>query len=470
MGAAQPGRNDRCPCGSGKKYKQCCLRAEEADLSTWHQLRHAEGRLVNTLFPMALDLWGKKGFEDAQRRFYDGVGAPEYANEDREFESLFTTWYAYTYTPKPRRGKRPELSAAQQLLANATDLSDIERRFLTEAVAEPTSFQLITAVTPASSIDIEDLLTGTTRHVLERTASQTVKRGGIVFGRAITVNGVSVLSGMGTALLPPSWRIEIGRMREAFEEAAGTLTRERVLLLDDVLRRYYLSVADQIFNPPLPTLSNTDGDPFSPTTLHYTLHCSPEDALLALRSLNLHVDDDDAIENRVDRRGQLRAFSIEWTKAGNTVHKNWDNTILGHIEVDGSALTANVNSNRRATRLRKQLEKRLGSFAALQQIVTEPVEAMMEKARATRGITAAAEPEDVDPETTAAFLDQQWDEWLDSPIPALDNRTPREAVKTGEGRLRVEALLDEFEWTGGAQAAPVERLRAALALSVRGER
>ena len=24
------GRNDPCPCGSGKKYKQCCLRAEEA--------------------------------------------------------------------------------------------------------------------------------------------------------------------------------------------------------------------------------------------------------------------------------------------------------------------------------------------------------------------------------------------------------------------------------------------------------
>ena len=23
-----PGRNEPCPCGSGKKYKQCCLRKE----------------------------------------------------------------------------------------------------------------------------------------------------------------------------------------------------------------------------------------------------------------------------------------------------------------------------------------------------------------------------------------------------------------------------------------------------------
>ena len=22
---AEPGRNDPCPCGSGKKYKQCCI-------------------------------------------------------------------------------------------------------------------------------------------------------------------------------------------------------------------------------------------------------------------------------------------------------------------------------------------------------------------------------------------------------------------------------------------------------------
>jgi tetratricopeptide (TPR) repeat protein len=27
---AKPGRNDRCPCGSGKKYKACCLTKDEA--------------------------------------------------------------------------------------------------------------------------------------------------------------------------------------------------------------------------------------------------------------------------------------------------------------------------------------------------------------------------------------------------------------------------------------------------------
>jgi hypothetical protein len=28
---AKPGRNDPCPCGSGKKYKKCCLTNDEAE-------------------------------------------------------------------------------------------------------------------------------------------------------------------------------------------------------------------------------------------------------------------------------------------------------------------------------------------------------------------------------------------------------------------------------------------------------
>ena len=48
---AKPGRNDRCPCGSGKKYKQCCLtkddeaeRQEMAEAQASRDQREAERR------------------------------------------------------------------------------------------------------------------------------------------------------------------------------------------------------------------------------------------------------------------------------------------------------------------------------------------------------------------------------------------------------------------------------------------
>jgi hypothetical protein len=31
--AAKPGRNDRCPCGSGKKYKNCCAEKQARKMS-----------------------------------------------------------------------------------------------------------------------------------------------------------------------------------------------------------------------------------------------------------------------------------------------------------------------------------------------------------------------------------------------------------------------------------------------------
>jgi len=40
---------------------------------------------------------------------------------------------------------------------------------------------------------------------------------------------------------------------------------------------------------------------------------------------------------------------------------------------------------------------------------------------------------------------KHWETWLDSKIPALKNKTPRQAAKTEEGRERLEALLLDFE-------------------------
>ena len=31
----EPGRNDPCPCGSGKKFKHCCLKEEKMAEDTW---------------------------------------------------------------------------------------------------------------------------------------------------------------------------------------------------------------------------------------------------------------------------------------------------------------------------------------------------------------------------------------------------------------------------------------------------
>ena len=43
--------------------------------------------------------------------------------------------------------------------------------------------------------------------------------------------------------------------------------------------------------------------------------------------------------------------------------------------------------------------------------------------------------------------------WVDEPIPALDNKTPRQAIRTATGLERVKGLLRSYEASESRQAA-----------------
>ena len=61
-------------------------------------------------------------------------------------------------------------------------------------------------------------------------------------------------------------------------------------------------------------------------------------------------------------------------------------------------------------------------------------------------MTSSTEPERT-PEIQALeaeLMQRHWDAWIDTKVPALGNRTPRQAAKTARGRERLEALLNDF--------------------------
>lgn len=64
------GRNDLCSCGSGKKFKNCCLRALDFEDTLRVRLRSAEGVLVPALFQYAGEEFGDEYFIEAWEEFY----------------------------------------------------------------------------------------------------------------------------------------------------------------------------------------------------------------------------------------------------------------------------------------------------------------------------------------------------------------------------------------------------------------
>ena len=49
----------------------------------------------------------------------------------------------------------------------------------------------------------------------------------------------------------------------------------------------------------------------------------------------------------------------------------------------------------------------------------------------------------------AELARKHWDTWLDTKVPALGNRTPRQAARTAAGRERLAALLADYSQKSG---------------------
>ncbi|WP_184309251.1 antitoxin Xre/MbcA/ParS toxin-binding domain-containing protein [Anaerosolibacter carboniphilus] len=60
------------------------------------------------------------------------------------------------------------------------------------------------------------------------------------------------------------------------------------------------------------------------------------------------------------------------------------------------------------------------------------------------------------------YLDNYYDDWIDTPIPALDGQTPREAAKSSEGKRMLEDLFDYMHHLPNTVPFPYEKMKEEL--------
>lgn len=334
---------------------------------------------------------------------------------------------------------------------------------------------MIEATEPGQSIDLKDILTCRHFHVLEQSASRTLRPGDVTFTRVVTAGGASIMMGASAWVIPPQWHLRIIEFREELCEQR-MLTRDDLSDFDFEIRELYHAIVAAILNPPLPVLQNTDGDPLEPVMLTYALSVSATDAFERLRPLATLEGDEYIGDETYDEGGVLTGVVLTWTKAGNRKHAEWNNTSLGALRLDGSQLIVEVNSDRRRQQIEKEIAKRLGPAATLLEATVIDVAKELEEARAQKGSKGLAQgptlpefPRTPEIEAIEKQLAQKhWDAWVDVRLPALGNKTPRQAATSPQYRERLEALLADFARTAErspATFAPdVNALRRRLGL------
>src|SRR5262245_53423323 len=157
------GRNDPCPCGSGRKYKHYCLRKTEATDLAWRRLRRADDRFTGELFRYALGRYGEDLLQVAWQEFLLGEGIDAPQRDHQNFPTTFIPWFLFTWTPdreEPQKKALPQDPAAITYLGeHGRELDDFEKRFLIEACRSRFSFYSALEVERGRGLRLLDILT-----------------------------------------------------------------------------------------------------------------------------------------------------------------------------------------------------------------------------------------------------------------------------------------------------------------------
>jgi hypothetical protein len=447
-----PGRNEPCPCGSGQKFKRCCLAVRTAEDSALLRLRAAEGRVVNRLLHFIATTWGEPLVLHAWEDFWNYDDVPEDLDSTPEFDPMFVPWLVLGFVPDAESDDAaadwPTQPIGLEWVAEAEDdIADLDRAYIDIACRSPLSVFVVEQVTAGRSLDLKDVLTGARFHVLERSASTSLLPADLIFMRVVTIDGISLMFGVAPFVVPPRWHTRIIDWREKLVRKR-LMTRQDLAEFDTEIRELYFDIAAELLDPPPPRLCNTDGDPIALTTLTYTLSVTVGEAFDKLAPLARVHDEDHCHDVIHDASGAVRSVSLAWVKAGNRRHKHGENTILGMLRLDAGRLVADVNSTRRADQLKRQVARRLGQAAVLiDTTVVDPTEAIEERDHQRTGEPGVVTLPESSGELEAIqhkMTRHEWNEWVDTRVPALGNKTPRQASRTAAGREKLEALLSEF--------------------------
>lgn len=448
-------RNDPCPCGSGKKFKKCCYLLnfpDEKDL-IWREIRELQKSLTSKFLQYLVDNFEPEEIEDAWEEFHN-FEEVETFDPEHPLASIFLTWLYQGWKPD-----EDELSIGQMMQSDSTLKMDLKlRSYLAECLKSQFKYYEVVNSVPGKHILIKEILGSENFTVHEKSGSQNLKSGDIIFAYMVSFQGINVFEALGPIPIHPRFKIEIiQNLQNVLEDED-----EELKLID-----LFVDLYKRIMNPIPPTFTNTDGHLLVPHKMVFEIE-SANRIFDSIHSLCFNETKEELLETATfDENQNLTEIEFPWLAKGNKTHKQWDNTVLGHIRIDKNTMTVNVNSKERSDLFLKTLKKLAVTGFKLKSTVIESIE---QQAKNTVNNQDGGNNLMNHPEALKAMEDyfkQHWENWIDVDLPALGNQKPKDAVKTKEGRELVDALICGFERSAIDKSIPGQTLETFKTLRFR---
>ena len=418
------GRNEPCPCGSGRKYKKCHLATDEAEHAAFQATAPThtmDDRLVNRLSRFA-----HREFGEAWEAFAD-----DFADADEAIQ-LAPSWSVYCFEVDGKTVVDAYLDTRGRRCSRE------ERSWLDAQRAAWLSVWEVEAVDPGKAVTLHDLLSGERRTVHETRGSKTLVARDALLVRIVDHDGVSLLCGMHLRRLPPLETAEVVRRARARlrRKRAVPVERLRDARFGRHLIRYWEETVEDldVRSAMPPDLRNRDGDPLLLTVDHFEV--TPE----AMAAIDTLIAEMEGAQQEVTGED---ASAYVFLRPDDATRPDGEQTVVGRVQMEPRALRIETNSQARADALRERIEAACGSRVRHRAREHMDPRALSKNAGQPPPAPTPAVPEQE--RVVAEFKARHYAAWLDQPLPALNHRTPRECVRTTAGRAEVDLLLKDME-------------------------
>ncbi len=406
------GRNEPCPCGSGRKYKKCCLTTGGLAPYTQADREAALQRMLGSVHPDDMDaareqLWGKH---------LPLLGTWKDPALLDMAECALQGWVCFDELCDDE-------TLAEDLLEHAPDLRGGERRYIEIGRASAMKLYEVVAVAPGSGLILRDVLDGGVVRVRERAGSRSLHTWDLLAARVMSrgASGQPEID-CGLFVLGPHVR----------EPLVAHLRRLRAELDEAEFKEAAVSAFfDAWIGPGLPKLVNFDGEEQLLTTVHFDV---ADKAKLAYA-----LDHTPEISGNGD--GKL------WTWVG-TGQQRKEPVTRAFLRLEAGRLRIETNSRERGEAVRALVERAAADAVRYRITEHQDLEQAVLAAAQEGPREPAPLPEEMrEParEALVQMLAQHYERWLDEPVPALDGATPRAAAGDAALRPRVAELIEGLE-------------------------
>lgn len=432
------GRNDPCPCGSGKKYKKCCLGKGRGNIpsspspdafpvQSIESQRHHQ--LVSQLMKFAESSSHSAEYKKALGEFFI---RSDYDDWETEYgQQVFHAWLLFF-----REDRKGGTLTQRYLEKKGKSLSPEERRILEGMRDEPFRLVEVQEVRLNEGLTVKDLHSGETFKVRERAATHQLTRWDLLLTRLRRFPAHNEFD-----MVIPVNR----KMREWLLEATQYLLDEQLrddprAAICDVMTADLPYVFDalvegqrQAMRPP--KMKTSDGEDLIFCMARFRLEdeSAARDALARHRSFE-PVEEEDAFRWHSGYREK-------------TIHGMPGFVTFGVVRFEKGILVLETNSRERLKKGKALLEKNVGRFVKHLADSLQNIEQAMADPRLRKGSLESSIPPEAERQIIAQAQEQYYlDQWPKAPVPALDGMTPMQASKSKAMRPRLIELLKDFEY------------------------